>query len=104
MEAIRHPLAKKVAVGDEYGARLWHGAILSFMLGLLWSLWNKKVACYGVPEYPPPAGVYDGAAPGTSGPVEFEVWVSEENLPLASGFSNLTRKNLRSNLRSEGQA
>src|SRR5882762_1586099 len=83
MEAIRHPLAKKVAVGDEYGARLWHGSDPQFYVGLLWSLWNKKVACYGVPEYPPVPESTTGPRPGTSGPVEFEVWVSEENLPLA---------------------
>jgi uncharacterized protein with PIN domain len=82
-EAVRHPLAKKVAVGDEYGERLWHGSDPQFYVGLLWSLWNKKVACYGVPEYPPVPESTTGPRPGTSGPVEFEVWVSEENLPLA---------------------
>jgi len=83
VDAFRHPLARKVAVGDEYGARLWHGGDPHFYVGLLWSLWNKKVACYGVPEYPPMPESATGPQPGSSGLVEFEVWVSEENLPLA---------------------
>lgn len=82
-EEVRHPLAKKVAVGDEYRERLWHGSDPHFYVGLIWSLWNKKVACYGVPEYPPMPESATGPRPGPSGPVEFEVWVSEENLPLA---------------------
>jgi len=52
VEAGRHPLAKKVAVGDDYGALLWRGRDPHFYMGLLWSLWNKNVACYGVPEHP----------------------------------------------------
>jgi hypothetical protein len=83
VEAVRHPLAKKVVVGDEYGARLWHGSDPHFYVGLIWSLWNKKIPCYGVPEYPPLPESPTGPQPSTFGPVEFEVWVSEENLPLA---------------------
>jgi hypothetical protein len=83
VEAVRHPLAKKVAVGEKYGTRLWHGSDPHFYVGLLWSLWDKKVACYGVPEYPPVRMSAMRPQPSTSGPVEFEVWVSEENLPLA---------------------
>src|SRR5437016_1766626 len=75
LQAVRHPLANKAAVSDKYGARLWHGGDPHFYVWLLWSLWNKRVACYGAPEYPP--------TPGTSGLAEFEVWVSEENFPLA---------------------
>src|SRR5882762_3812391 len=56
----------------------------SFLCGpIVESLWNKKVACYGVPEYPPMPESARGPQPGSSGLVEFEVWVSEENLPLA---------------------
>jgi hypothetical protein len=83
VEAVRHPIAKKVVVGDEYGARLWHGRDPHFYVGLIWSLWNKKIACYGVPEYPPLPEPPTGPQRDTSGAVEFEVWVSEENLPLA---------------------
>ena len=82
-EAVRHPLAKKVAVGDEYGARLWHGTDPHFYVGLLWSLWNKNVACYGVPEYPSISECLTGPLSGNSEPAEFEVWVSEESLPIA---------------------
>src|SRR5712691_3235216 len=51
VEAVRHPMAKKVAVGDEYGARLWHGPDPHFYVGLVGSLWNKKIASFGVPEH-----------------------------------------------------
>jgi hypothetical protein len=83
VEATRHPLAKRAEVGDEYTAQLWHGTDPHFYVGLLGSLWNKKVACYGVPEYPPIPESIRGAQPGSSDPVRFEIWVSEENLPLA---------------------
>jgi hypothetical protein len=82
-EAVRHPLAKKVAVADEYGSRLWHGTDPHFYVGLLWSLWNKNVACYGVPEYPPVPQSVTGLQSGNSEPADFEVWVSEESLPMA---------------------
>jgi hypothetical protein len=82
-EAVRHPLAKKVEVGDEYGARLWHGADPHFYVGLLGSLWNKRVACYGAPEYPPIPESMKGLQSANSDPAEFEVWVSKEDLPLA---------------------
>jgi len=83
VEATRHPLAKKVEVGDEYGERLWHGTDPHFYVGLLGSLWTKKVACYGVPEYPPLPESMTGLQGANPGPVEFEVWVSQENFPLA---------------------
>src|SRR6267378_4503323 len=67
-EAIRHPLAKKVAVGDEYGALLWHGTDPHFYVGFLWSLWNKNVAYYGVPEYPLIPESVTGTQSGNSEP------------------------------------
>jgi hypothetical protein len=82
-EAVRHPIAKKVEVGDEYGARLWHGKDPHFYVGLLGSLWNKKVACYGTPEYPPIRDSMQGLHRTNSDSAEFEVWVSKEDLPLA---------------------
>ena len=83
VEAVRHPLAKKAAVFDKYGARLWHGSDPHFYVGLIWSLWSKKVACYGAPEYPPMPESETGPQSGNSGSLQFEVWVTEENLPLA---------------------
>jgi len=82
-EAVRHPLAKKIAMGDEYGALLWRGRDPHFYVGLLWSLWNKNVACYGVPQYPLTPESVTGSQSSNSEPVDFEVWVSEESLPLA---------------------
>jgi hypothetical protein len=83
VEAAHHPLAKRVVVGDEFGARLWHGTDPHFYVGLLSSLWSKRVSCYGVPEYPQIAGSLTDLQSSNSEPAAFEVWVSEENLPLA---------------------
>jgi hypothetical protein len=88
-EAARHPWAKTVAMGDEYGARLWHGSDPHFYVGLLRSLWNKKVACYGVPEYPPIPGFVKSQQFATRDPGRFEVWVSEENIPPAKWILEL---------------
>ena len=83
VEAMRHPLAKKAAVSEKYGTRLWRGEDAHFYLELLWSLWDKKVACYGVPENLPIPESVTWPHPGTSEPAGFEVWISEENLQLA---------------------
>jgi hypothetical protein len=83
VEAVRHPLAKKAAVSDRYGTRLWRGTNPFFYVALLWNLWNKKIACYGVPENSPIPESVAGPERGSSDPGGFEVWISEENLPLA---------------------
>ena len=84
VDAVRHPLAKKVAMGDEYRARLWHGTDPHFYVGLLWNLWDKNVACYGVPQYPTIVESATRSQSANSEPSEFEVWVSEESLPIAT--------------------
>ena len=83
VEAVRHPLAKKMAMGDKYGARLWRGTDPHFYLALVWSLWSKKVACYGAPENPPLPDYMNGQLLSSSDLGGFEVWVSEEDLPPA---------------------
>jgi hypothetical protein len=83
VEALRHPIAKKVVASEKYGTRLWGGNDPFFYMELLWSLWDKKVACYGAPEKPPVPKVMRNAAFGSWEPGGFEVWVSEEDLPLA---------------------
>jgi hypothetical protein len=83
VEAVRHPLAKKVALTDEYDARLWSGSDPHFYMTLLWSLWNKKIACYGAPQRAPIPKSAARQQSVASEPGGFEVWVSEENLPLA---------------------
>ncbi|MCU1315152.1 MAG: hypothetical protein JWN63_474 [Candidatus Acidoferrum typicum] len=104
-EAFRHPLAKKVAVQDECGARLWHGTDPHFYVGLLSSLWNKMVSCYGVPEYPPIAGSATGLQTANSDPAELKFGFRKRTYLSQSGFSHLVRKNLRrSLLRSLGPA
>jgi hypothetical protein len=91
-EAFRHPLAKKVAVSEKYGARLWSGIDPHFYLSLLWSLWNKKVACYGAPGKPPVPKAMRGSEFGSANPGGFEVWVSEEELPLAKWILDSARE------------
>src|SRR3979490_658518 len=82
-EAARHALAKKAALSEKYGARLWGGSDPYFYMELLSSLWNKRVACYGAPENPPVPKSMQGSEPGSSSHGGFEVWVREEELPLA---------------------
>jgi hypothetical protein len=82
-DAARHLLAKKAVVPDKYGTLLWRGTDPHFYVTLLWSLWHKKVACYGKPENPPIPEFATGPQPGASEPGGFEAWVSNENLPLA---------------------
>jgi hypothetical protein len=82
-EAVRHPLAKRIALSEKYGTRLWRGSDPHFYTELLWSLWDKKVACYGAPENPPIPKPDRGQQPVIMEPRGFEVWVSEEDLSLA---------------------
>lgn len=83
VEAVWHPLAKKISLSEKYGTRLWSGRDPYFYMGLLWSLWNRRVACYGVPENPPIPKPARGQQRIAMEPRGFEVWVSEEDLPLA---------------------
>lgn len=97
-EVAHHPLAMKPAVPEKYGARLWSGTDPQFYVELLWTLWNKKVACYGVPENPPNPETARGLPPGASEPGGFEVWVSEESLPLAKWILDSASKELEGDL------
>jgi hypothetical protein len=97
VEAVRHPLAKKVAVSEEYGSRLWGGSDPHFYMELLSSLWNKKVACYGAPENPPVPKAMKRSGLGSSDHGGFEVWVSEEELPLAKWILDSAREEFENN-------
>jgi hypothetical protein len=103
-EAVRHRLAKKVAVGDEYGARLWHGTDPHFYVGLLWGLWNENVACYGVPEYPLIPESVRRPQSGNSEPANFEVWVSEESLPIAKWILDSAKEEFEKQAPEESRA
>lgn len=83
VEAVRHPLAKQAAVSEEYGTRLWRGTNPFFYVALLGGLWDKKIPCYGVPENLPLPESVAGLELRPSESGGFEVWISEENLPLA---------------------
>jgi hypothetical protein len=91
-------LAKKVAVTEKYGARLLGGSETNFYMEILWSLWNKKVACYGAPENPPVPKAMRGSELGSSDHGGFEVWVSEEELPLARWILDSAREEFEKNL------
>jgi hypothetical protein len=97
VEAVRHPVAKKVALSEEYGARLWGGSDPHFYVQLLWSLWNKKVACYGAPEKPPVPKALRRSQLGKSDDGGFEVWVSEEDSPLAKWILDSAREDYEEN-------
>ena len=104
VEAVRHPIAKRVSVGDEYGARLWHGKDPHFYVGLVWSHWNNNVECYGIPEYPPSPNSVTGQRSNNSESAEFEVWVSEESLPLAKWILDSGKEEFEKELPEESGA
>lgn len=91
-EAARHPLAKSVTLPEKYEARLWRGTDPHFYLELVWGLWNKKVPCYGAPENPPLPDSMKGQQLSATDPGGFEVWVSEEDLPLAKWILDSERE------------
>ena len=98
-DVARHPLEKKAsAVPDKYREQLWRGTDPHFYVELLWSLWNKSVACYGVPENPAIPETMRGPHLGTWEPSGFEVWVSEENLPLAKWILDSASEELKEDL------
>ena len=68
---------------DQWSAQLWRGKDPHFYLSLVLSLGSRKVPCLGRPVNPT---VYDSFGEQPAGSylsVEFEVRVSEENLPFA---------------------
>jgi hypothetical protein len=83
VEAVQHRLAKKAVASEKYGTRLWNGSDPHFYMKLLSNLWDMKVDCYGAPENPPVPQAMRELPSGSSNPGGFEVWVSEENLPMA---------------------
>jgi hypothetical protein len=96
-EAVRHRLAKQIALSDKYGTRLWSGSDPHFYMVLLWSLWDKKVACYGAPENPPIPKPARGQQHFALDPGAFEVWVSQEELPLAKWILDSEREEFEKN-------
>ena len=68
---------------DKWSAQLWRGTDPHFYLSLLASLGSKNVPCLGRPVNPPTYGSFEEQPKGSYPSVEFEVRVSEENLPFA---------------------
>src|SRR6267154_705648 len=52
VEAGRHPLAKKVAVGDDYGALLWRGRDPHFLYGAFVESLEQEGYVLGLPSFP----------------------------------------------------
>lgn len=67
----------------ELSAQLWHGADPHFYLALIASLGGKKTPCLGRPVNPPMYGSLEEQPTGSEISTEFEVRVSQENLPFA---------------------
>ena len=68
---------------DKWSAHLWRGSDPHFYLSLVASLGSRKVPCLGRPVIPPMYDSFEEQPAGSYLSVEFEVRVSEENLPFA---------------------
>jgi len=78
-----HPQVRKQELPHELSAHLWRGSDPHFYLRLIASLGSKNVPCFGRPANPPMYHCFAEQPPGSDGPVEFAVLVSEENLSFA---------------------
>jgi hypothetical protein len=63
--------------------QLWRGADAHFYLGLMGTLGSMKAPCFGRPVNPPMYDSFEEQPTGSETSTEFEVLVSEENLPFA---------------------
>jgi hypothetical protein len=68
---------------DKWSAQLWRGTDPHFYLSLVASLGSRKVHCLGRPVNLPMYDSFEEQPAGSHLSVEFEVRVSEENLPFA---------------------
>ncbi len=68
---------------DKWSAQLWRGTDPHFYLSLVASLGSRNVPCLGRPVNPPMYDSFEEQPTGSYLSVEFEVRVSEENLPFA---------------------
>ena len=92
-EPVWNPPAKRAA-SEKYEVRLWGGTDPYFYMTLLSNLWNLNVDCYGAPENPPvPMVMRERASHGLDSG-GFEVWISEENLPIAKWVLDSTGEQL----------
>jgi hypothetical protein len=74
---------RKSELPRELSAPLWHGTDPHFYLLLIASLGSKKVPCFGRPVSPPLYDSFEEQPIGSEASTEFEVLVSEENIPFA---------------------
>src|SRR5439155_1321258 len=60
--------------------------------------------CYGVPQYPLTPESVTGPQSSKSEPVDFEVWVSEESLPLAKWILDSSKEDFEKEASEESTA
>ena len=82
-DAEHYRKLQKRETPDKWSAQIWRGTDPHFYLSLVASLGSRKVPCLGRPANPPRYDSYNEQPAGSSLSVEFEVRVSEENLPFA---------------------
>jgi hypothetical protein len=78
-----YPKVQERETPDKWSAQLWRGTDPHFYLSLVASLGSRKVPCLGRPVNPPIYDSFEERPAGSYLSVEFEVRVSEENLPFA---------------------
>ena len=83
VDAERYGKVRERETPDTWSAQLWRGTDPHFYLSLVASLGSRKVPCLGRPVIPPMYDSFEEQPAGSYLSVEFEVRVSEENLPFA---------------------
>jgi hypothetical protein len=83
VEAEPYRKVRERETPDKWSAQLWRGTDPHFYLSLVASLGSKKVPCLGRPVNLPMYDSFGEQPAGSYLSVEFEVRVSEENLPFA---------------------
>ena len=82
LPATEYGRVRRNELPDKLSALLWQGADPYFYLALIGSLGSKKVSCFGRPVNSPMYDSFQEQPPGSYAEGEFEVRVSEENLPF----------------------
>jgi len=82
LPATEYGRVRRNELPDKLSVLLWQGADPHFYLALIGSLGSKKVPCFGRPVNPPMYDSFKEQPVGSYAEGEFEVRVSEENLPF----------------------
>ena len=82
LPATEYGRVRRNELPDKLSVLLWQGADPHFYLALIGSLGSKKAPCFGRPVNPPMYDSFKEQPVGSYAEGEFEVRVSEENLPF----------------------